>query len=149
VDKANVKMNFTISPTLHAGEIRIVLEWGSIPSDLDSHLMTPYGEQVWFRNFNVNYGGEAIAELDLDDTTSYGPETTTIKNPAGRFMFSVHNFNNTGTFVGSEARVKVYLPGQAPMVFDDVPTNDGNWWHVFEIEDMNIRKINEVNNREL
>jgi tetratricopeptide (TPR) repeat protein len=147
VGNADEKMNFTISPTLNTGEIRIVLEWGSIPLDLDSHLMTPYGERVWFRNFKAAHGGETIAELDLDDTTSYGPETTTIKNPAGIFMFSVQNFSGTGTFVGSEARVKVYLPGRPPVIFDDVPTNDGNWWHVFEVEDMNIRKINEVNDQ--
>ena len=77
----------TLSPensSIDADNLRIVLTWGEYPWDLDSHL---YGKDkltdsdvfhtcYWAKNYYQ--GSTAIAKLDVDDTTSYGPETTTI-----------------------------------------------------------------------
>ena len=84
----------TMSPTnISAGDeglLQIVLTWGETPRDLDSHLLGPADENgddyfhVYYRDKNAySEDGDVIANLDLDDTSSYGPETTTIYNLAG------------------------------------------------------------------
>src|SRR5690606_13893163 len=73
--------NLVLTPILSEDEYRIVLTWGSTPRDLDSHLTgTLDSEQLFHvcyysRKYIVD--GEIMAELDLDDTSSYGPETVT------------------------------------------------------------------------
>ncbi len=68
----------SLSPTLGAGEVRVVLTWGEYPSDLDSHMTGPMSSD----RFHVYYGDEdstdSLVNLDVDDVTSYGPETVTI-----------------------------------------------------------------------
>ena len=75
--------NFSISPAPELGEVRIILTWGSNPSDMDSHLLTPEIDSV---NFHISYSNRGSSEsapfvvLDLDDVDGFGPETITIKN---------------------------------------------------------------------
>lgn len=98
----SVQIAMVLTPVLSEDEYRIVLTWGDSPRGLDSHL-TYYveGEQkchVSYINKTGNYDGKTIAKLDLDDTSSYGPETVTITLDAslvengGEFRYSVHNF---------------------------------------------------------
>lgn len=91
--------DFTITPTLNEDEIRIVLTWGSSPSDLDSHLIgrTPSNDtfNVYYSDKDYWYDGVEMANLDVDDTTSYGPETITIlDNIYGTYTYAVHNYSN-------------------------------------------------------
>lgn len=68
-------------PNLKNGEMRIVLTWGDYPSDLDSHLVgpSPYGSfHVYYDDKNAYYDGVLYNNLDVDDTDSYGPETTSV-----------------------------------------------------------------------
>ena len=144
--------NYTISPVLQEGEIRIVLEWGSSPRDLDSYLI---GASSSGNNVNINYqnlqaitAGNVIAELDLDDTDGYGPETITIYDTGGQYEYSVHDFtnmnNNESSAIGSSgAAVKVYREGQGPIVFN-VPYGIGTWWTVFRIEEGEIITVNQM-----
>lgn len=138
--------NFVVTKELSDGEARIVLEWGSTPTDLDSHLEgeTDSGTSfhIFFREKSASDSNGTIADLDLDDTTSYGPETTTIHDLNGRYDFFVHNFTpSTGTLEGSGAKVSVYLPGQPVQVFDvnDGPI-DGDYWHVCTIDHGNLER---------
>lgn len=138
----------SVSPELAQGEIRIVLTWGAAPSDLDSYLegTTVAGDSVSvnYRRERATVGGELVAELDVDDTSAYGPETTTIYTQ-GTYKFSVHDFQESGSeaMTNSEAEVKVYLPGSStPRVFT-IPAGEGSWWHVFEIRNGEIITINE------
>ena len=64
---------------------------------------------------DVTVGGETLAELDVDDTDGYGPETTTVYDPSGDYVFSVVDFTASGDLAISGATVKVYLPGQQPV----------------------------------
>lgn len=146
-------MNYVISPELSAGEIRIVLEWGSYPADLDSHLTgrTSSGSriEVAYNAKQAVEGGNVVAELDIDDTNGYGPETTTIYDFNGTYEFRVHDFSNNGdsnssALSGSQAVVKVYLPGETqPRVFN-VPGGTGVWWNVFRIENGQILEVNRI-----
>lgn len=84
--------------------IRCVLTWGLTPRDLDSHLFGPTVNgtstfHTYYVNKNYREAGEMIANLDLDDTTSYGPETTTVykKNTEGTYSYFVHDYTNRWT----------------------------------------------------
>jgi hypothetical protein len=90
--------NVVITPFLSAGEIRIVLTWGSTPTDLDSHLTGPtLGEDrfhvYWLEPGSVNTG--PFAALDVDDITSFGPETITIyQRREGTYRYTVHDYRS-------------------------------------------------------
>lgn len=140
-------MNYVLSPLLREGEIRIVLEWGSNPADLDSHLTgcTGTGDRIDVAYYakQAVVSGNIAAQLDIDDTDGYGPETTTIYDTSGTYLFRVHDFTNSedggsSALAASQATVKVYMPGEfQPRVFS-VPAGAGTWWNVFRIENGRI-----------
>lgn len=66
-------MTYAISPAMTSLDgMRVVLSWGEKPFDLDSHLIFPGGHIY----FDSKEGTDA--NLDVDDTDSYGSETVTI-----------------------------------------------------------------------
>lgn len=147
-----VDNDFALVSQLGEGSIRIVLSWGAIPSDLDSHLFgtTSDGQNmhIFFENKTFMSGGREYANLDLDDTSSYGPETITLNDMAGSYTYSIVDYSNEGDVTSQElansnAVVKVYLPGQAPIEFR-VPQGAGFEWDVFKIENGNITQINTI-----
>lgn len=157
------RQNATLNPKgdlLPEGELRIVLTWGEQPRDLDSHLIGPKIDSsecfhIYFRNKKYKENGVKKADLDLDDVSSYGPETTTIyeMNQTGTYSFYVHDFTNkrdeTSTAMSmSGATVTVYK-GDVICATYPVPANKkGTYWHVFDFDvDSNmIIPINEFTN---
>ena len=141
------------------GEYRVVLTWGETPSDLDSHL---YGQtetsdemfHVYFADKQYIENGAVVAELDVDDVTSYGPETVTIIRdvaPGSVYRYSVHDFTNGGVsesyeMSNSGATVKVYK-GTTLLRTYNVPGNTpGYIWNVFELNgDGIITSFNTIN----
>jgi hypothetical protein len=129
------------SPGLGDAQLRIVLSWGEEPSDLDSHLSGPTGSGSRFHVYYADQTAENV-NLDLDDTSSYGPETVTIENfEDGTYRYSVHNYSDQSVegAVGideSPARVEVYdQSGQiASYSPPDASANDGDTWRVFEVD---------------
>lgn len=132
---------FYAAPTLPEGEYAIVLTWGATPSDLDSHLFTTAGtasDHIWYgrqSDSNNSY-------LDVDDTSSYGPETVTIRSFSTDkyYKYCVVDFSNCsgGHYSSydmslSGARINVYSSDGLIATFP-VPTNQpGVIWEVFEI----------------
>lgn len=145
VHRAISNQNFTISPQLAEGEIRIVLEWGASPSDLDSYLegSTDSGVRVntSFHNKQVVRDGNVIAQLDVDDTNGYGPETTTIYDPNGVYEFYVVDYTQSGTMSNSGATVKIYVGNQAPVVVNVCAGLD-NEWTVCRIDHGEVQIVN-------
>lgn len=152
----------TMSPTnISAGDeglLQIVLTWGETPRDLDSHLLGPTDENgddyfhVYYRDKNAySEDGDVIANLDLDDTSSYGPETTTIyKGFTGRkYSFYVYDYTNgeddaSTELSASSAKVTVYRGGKQ-IYQANVPVNrEGYLWHVFDY-DVQSNKLMPVN----
>ena len=152
----------TMSPTnISAGDeglLQIVLTWGETPRDLDSHLLGPADENgddyfhVYYRDKNeYSEDGDVIANLDLDDTSSYGPETTTIyKGFTGRkYSFYVYDYTNgeddaSTELSASSAKVTVYRGGKQ-IYQANVPVNrEGYLWHVFDY-DVQSNKLMPVN----
>jgi hypothetical protein len=144
---------------LSPGQFRIVLTWGRNPSDLDSHLTGPLSGSS--SRFHVYYGDRTnggICGLDVDDVTSFGPETITcprtstsgITLPPGVYRYSIHQFSGTGNIGTSGAIVRVEL-GDGSTHYAFPPTTgwagDDDVWTVVELtvaEDGSITKT-EVN----
>ncbi len=139
---------YAISPIMNTLDgMRVVLNWGASPMDLDSHLVFP-NNHVYFSKNNGDH-----ADLDVDDTTSYGPETITItqKKEGQRYIYAVHNYSeksnfNSSSLSKSAAKVFVYV-GQTLIRTYYVPNNQiGNMWAVFAVtaegdfEDFNVLK---------
>ncbi|MEE8484383.1 MAG: carboxypeptidase regulatory-like domain-containing protein [Nitrospinota bacterium] len=145
--------NGAATPTLSSGETRIILTWGVSPSDLDSHLLGPYADgsgsqfHIYFGNKTYSSGGSAYADLDLDDVSSYGPETTTIYTQStGAYTFCVYNFSNGGSssstvLANSEAQVNVYQ-GSSLLGRFNVPNSGGTVWKVFTLSGTSITPVN-------
>ncbi len=134
---------------LESNTCRVVLEWGLYPSDLDSHFNANKKDDG--RRLHVFYAHkkEPEANLDVDDVTSYGPETITVENfgKLDGFVYSVHNFTHrgaqsgepgafsgTGSLANSGATVKIYV-GDTLRATYKVPENQaGTVWNVFKID---------------
>ena len=128
-------LTYALSPVMkNLDGLRVVLTWGKKPDDVDSHIVYP-GNHVYFASKQG-----ADANLDVDDTDSYGPETVTLeKKHAGEtYVYAVHDFTdsdkpNTPNLSASQAKVYVYI-GQSLVRSYQVPTGKtGNLWTVFRI----------------
>lgn len=140
-------LSFQLSPSLAAGETRIVLTWGATPYDLDSHLMgtSSSGSSVHVSFMNLEMAD--VAKLDLDDRMSYGPETTTIYDMDGDYTFAVHDFTNgrnpgSAQLSQSGATVTIYLPDSPQPVVYTVPSGNGTYWTVCRIRNGQVTPIN-------
>lgn len=145
--------NFSITPVVADNAYRFVLTWGSTPADLDSHLTGPNTTgsrfHIWYQNKSYS-DTTTSADLDTDDTTSFGPETITLTNPVagGIYRYTVHNFTNrtdsTSTSLSnvSLAKVSVYRGSSLLREFAVPAGQTGTIWTVFELENNAIRPIN-------
>lgn len=140
-------LSFALSPELEQGQIRIVLTWGSYPRDLDSHLT---GTDSTGKSISVNYTHleeEDVASLDLDDTSGFGPETTTIYDLGGSYTFSVHNFSDpwdAEAFGNSSGQVRIYLDGGTEPIICNAPAGTGEWWDVCRIENGEVTLLGDL-----
>jgi hypothetical protein len=134
--------DFYLPPALvFSDSYRILLTWGGSPSDLDSYTFTPWDCRSYYGNHQC-LNGTTLTELDRDDTSGYGPETTTWSNMtiSGRYEFWVNRYSSGVPFtpVGEErASVDIYSTGNG--IIDTVPipyTSDItlNWWNVFRLD---------------
>lgn len=120
--------------SLDATGIRAVLAWGKQPSDLDFHVYLDSGSNascltcgagrgarvctnappVYYSNPEA-FGG---ASLDVDDTSSFGPETMTFVDSAydGLYHLVIHVYNSHTSLRNSEAEVMVSMRGVTHLV---------------------------------
>ena len=131
--------NGSMTPILSGDEYRIVLTWGENPRDIDSHMIGTKADgssfHVYYADKNAYDGDVRICNLDVDDTSSYGPETVTLKtNTANPYYYYVYKYSGTGDLAASGAQVKVYQ-GDALIASFNVPTDQGSgrYWNVFAI----------------
>ena len=138
-------MTYAISPVMTSLDgMRVVLSWGEKPFDLDSHLIFPGGHIY----FDSKEGTDA--NLDVDDTDSYGPETVTIskKHFGESYIYAVQDYSNKGLpnsnyLSASKAKVFVYVGSSLVRSYSVPAGKRGNIWTVFklnpngEFEDIN------------
>lgn len=141
---------------IKTSRVKITLRWGANPADLDSHLTGPTSTtgprfHVYYRQPNYLMDGtytnaaqnevRRSADLDYDDTTSYGPETITIRNLVpGDYYFYVNDFTNgdsanSTALSHSGAIVTVLKPGQntGGTIFRVNGSSPGTTWTVFKL----------------
>ncbi|MDR0919464.1 MAG: M4 family metallopeptidase, partial [Oscillospiraceae bacterium] len=134
--------NGVISKNLLSNQVRVVLTWGDYPRDLDSHLYGPSGNStnnfhIYYVEKSYSYAGKTVAFLDVDDTSSYGPETTTVYNVInGIYTFSVYNFSGSPDIKSSNAKVQVYIGDSniASYTFNVPKNGEGRNWNVFKYQ---------------
>ncbi|RAW00384.1 tetratricopeptide repeat protein [Pseudochryseolinea flava] len=158
VTKGPVKgLTYALSPTMNTLDgLRVVLHWNQNPLDIDSHLAYP-GSHIYFERKTG-----AQANLDVDDTDGYGPETITVikKADGKRYVYAVHNYTDmeqtgsSGLSSESDAKVFVYI-GNTLIKSYLVPKNNaaGNLWVVFMIDEggafVDINKFSDAGSQEV
>jgi len=142
--------NSSISPIISEDEIRIVLDWGATPSDLDSHLWTPNIEGSAYHVYYSSRGSVSsapYAQLDTDDTNGYGPETITLTSQfPGTYYYSVFNYSGSPDIKISSAKVEVYNSTGLVKEYIIPLSGEGRYWNVFSINgaDGEITSIDEI-----
>ena len=128
----------TPTPIPAGAPIRIVLTWGNAPTDLDAHLFANLASGSTFHASYLNIAGLNV-RLDVDDTSSFGPETVTIQTLLpGHYSYGVNDYSSRGDTPGrissSAARVQIYE--DQTLLSDFQPTNSGQEksWHVFDVD---------------
>ena len=119
--------------------VTMKLTWGELPRDLDSYLLTPSGARVYYGS-RGSLTSAPFANLDVDDTSSFGPEVVTVSRlMIGTYKYAVNNFTSQSSgFIGaSGARVELTIPGRSLELFTPPTTGESsstNWWHLFEMD---------------
>ncbi|MEX1664562.1 carboxypeptidase regulatory-like domain-containing protein [Zhongshania arctica] len=125
--------------TITLGEqrpISIQLTWGEFPDDLDSWLYLPEGGFISYQN-SGSLESLPFANLDVDDTSSYGPEVVTVLRPrVGRYRYFVHNYSSSRPGIAaSPARIELTTPSGTRVFVPpagEVPA-ETNYWTVFDL----------------
>lgn len=124
------------------GSIKVVLNWGQLPADLDLHVFSGT-RHVYYSNMSASDGD--VINLDRDDTTYEGPETITVRNrnEEAVYKFYVHDFSNkanaSSTILSqSGARVQLAIDNADVDTYSVPVEKEGVWWHVFDIDHGNV-----------
>lgn len=139
----NYKKDFTLSPTVDANQLRIVLTWGQDPADLDSHLSKMDGDDLKYHIYFAQkqplpseLSADENASLDVDDVTSYGPETITVTNldDTLTYKYYVHHYSGSGSIATtSQATVTVYTSENIYTFRAPQGSSTATVWKVFEV----------------
>src|SRR5690606_4045587 len=144
-----------VEGTLPPAHLLVTLTWEQDETDVDLYITEPEGEAMWFGNRRTGNG----LELDIDDTTGFGPEHGTLEIGSatevleGIYTVRVHYFSDDGLDVDATGRVTIIinegLPEQSFLslrfrIADDNsgesgPDGSGSSW-------VDIAKVDVVNN---
>ena len=139
-DGGSLELAISLSPNLATGQMRFVLTWGELPTDLDSHLKTP---EIEGNAYHIYYSSQGSADsppyaiLDIDDITSYGPETITIYELyPGEYHYYIYNYSGSPEITTSGAVVQIFddngmlhnlqIPTVGTGLYWDICTVDGS-----------------------
>jgi len=139
----------TIAMASVSGDVTIVLTWGERPADLDAHAGGRDTQNLGdadgrFHIYYLNRAPVTYAGLDHDDTSSYGPETFSIRvDPdIGAWLdciytYWVHNYSGSPGFEESNALVTIYKGGvqiaQYTVSAEPGVGSAGNLWRVCDL----------------
>jgi hypothetical protein len=124
-----MQITISLSQTLPEGQLRMVLNWGPDPTDLDSHAIQLSG--TYDELCHVYYSNKQcpLVSLDLDNTQggNNGAETITWSGrDSNIYLLYIKDYapNPNVPMVASSAIVNLY--GNAPTVTIHIPTLDPN-----------------------
>ena len=115
--------------------ISVRLTWGENPSDLDTHLYGPGDYHVWFSDLG-SLNEAPFAQLDVDDTDSFGPEVLTITQfpEPGTYSYAIHHYAGSSTITNSSAQIRLSLNGQTSIFTPPAGQSDTDkLWNVFNL----------------
>jgi hypothetical protein len=127
--------------TLTQAAVTIKLSWGTDPSDLDSHIWAPnaagVAEEVNFSN-QGQLSSTPYVNLDVDDTSSFGPEYVTIGRVAknSTYRYWVRNYSGTLNpgITTSPARVELNIRGALTVFTPPAGETDATKdWYAFDL----------------
>ena len=134
---------FSVSPEMRGDYLRIVLDWGQRPADLDLHLVKEGGYHISYRNMHSSADGSVT--LDRDARNGFGPETITLMETELRAVYRVyvHDYTNGSRPSSQElsrsgAAVRVYNRNGLIGNFRIPENRTGILWEVFRIENGQI-----------
>ena len=149
--------NASMSEGLEDNALRIVLEWGANPRDLDAHLVGELSDKSKFHVYyssrnSYNSSGDIVANLDVDKVNGYGPETITLNTELDtNYQYFIHWYGGSGTWANSEAKVSVYVGNNTkPFREYNVPVNDPlantgrGFWNVFTLSNGIPQAVNKL-----
>jgi len=148
-DGGSLELAISLSPNLATGQMRFVLTWGESPSDLDSHLKTP---SIEGNSYHIYYSNQGSADsppyaiLDIDDITSYGPETTTIYNLfTGEYHYYIYNFSGSPDIITSGAVVQIFNDNGLLHNLQIPTVGEGRYWDICTVNG-STGAVNIINN---
>ncbi len=134
--------HFSVTKAPEPGSLRLVLDWGEKPNDLDLHLEQAGGYHISYRSSRTAADGSAW--LDVDCMSGYGPETITVGKWTRDKVYSVYiiDYSDRGTTYSnalskSSATVRVYNENGLIKSFS-VPGGNGNRWNVCTIKNEEV-----------
>ncbi|GHV33223.1 hypothetical protein AGMMS4952_24890 [Spirochaetia bacterium] len=138
---------YSIPKIMPANRIKIVLDWGDSPSDLDAHLVKDNAYHISYRDSATS--ADRTAWLDRDEMNGYGPETITVTEVDNNalYHFFIHNYSNrdavnNSRLSQSKAVVRVYVNNRLNMRYQIEPGKTGTIWNVFDIRRGQIQPVN-------
>lgn len=100
-----------VEGTLPPAHLLVTLTWEQNETDVDLYITEPEGETMWYGGSRTSNG----LELDIDDTTGFGPEHGTLEvGPnsqvlEGEYVVRVHYFSDDGLGVDATGRVTIVI----------------------------------------
>lgn len=142
---------FSVSQIMELGHVRIVLDWGNSPNDLDLHLEKTGSYHISYQHMRVS--NDRTAKLDRDDLDGNGPETITVTDIDDNASYKcyVHDYSNRNNpdsrkLSKSKARISVYNDNRLEFYLDIPAEANGTRWDGFMIEKGIFKKLNRVAN---
>ena len=135
--------DISINPIGYAGSdrMRFVLTWGQYPSDLDLHLWYIDGsnDEHFYWAHKGDEDSFPYVELDVDDVSSYGPETMTVDQLTigSTYVVAVHEYSSSPYLSTSGAVVDIFSDTQGQISHRPVPSGsvgDRWWWYVLSMD---------------
>jgi hypothetical protein len=138
---------YSIPKIMQIDNIKIIVDWGRSPADLDAHLVKENEYHISYRNARIS--SDNATWLDRDAMNGYGPETITItqldRNAVYRYF--VHNYSNRNSvndtrLSQSNTTVRIFINNRFYRSYQIETGRIGTTWHVFEIRNGEIVLIN-------
>ncbi len=153
-DKFDVRLGripfyrYSVPKALNLENVRLVLDWGATPSDLDLHLVK-YGNNGYHISYrDMVKSADGKVWLDRDDVDSYGPETITIteNDNSANYLVFVHNYSDGGNSSSrrlseSGAVLRVYNNNSLVYTARLHGAGSGIYWNVINIERGQVKPI--------
>jgi hypothetical protein len=138
---------YSIPPITDLNYVKIVLDWGKTPQDLDLHVEKE--SQYHISYWAMKKSADGTAWLDRDDVSGFGPETVTITKIDNNAVYRiyVHNYTNRNQASGnqlsnSQAVVRIYSDNRLKETLTITKGRPGVYWDAFEISRGQIRRVN-------